>query len=117
MTGPVKGVLDLIRNVAPSAKGRHCCLHREALAVKKMLCELKVMLYEGDNVVNFIKARPLHSRLRTRTALFQETRSIYIVLLLHTELLWLSQGKILSYVYEMKDKIRIFLTGNNYFSL
>lgn len=59
--GPVKGVIGLIKNVAPAVKHRHCCLHREALAVKKMPSDLKETLTEVIKVVNFIKAKPLHS--------------------------------------------------------
>ncbi|XP_064106917.1 zinc finger BED domain-containing protein 5-like [Macrobrachium nipponense] len=107
MTGSVKGVIGLIKNVAPAVEHRHCCLHREALAVKKMLSDLKETINEVIKVVNFIKAKPLHSRVFA--SLCQEMGPIHITLLLHTEVRWLSRGKILSRVYELRNEIEVFL--------
>ncbi|XP_064113661.1 zinc finger BED domain-containing protein 5-like [Macrobrachium nipponense] len=73
MTGSVKGVIGLIKNVAP----RHCCFHREALAVKKMLSDLKFHLGEASSfssVCLIVSGDGIHS---------QNT-------LLHTELLAIS---------------------------
>ena len=52
------------------------------------------MLKEVIKMVNYIKARPLKSRLFTK--LCKEMEANYENLLLHTEARWLSRGKALS---------------------
>ena len=58
-------------------------------------------------VVNFIKPRPLQSRLVTQ--LCQEMDSKFKCLLFHTEVRWLSRGKVLKRVCQLKAKICSFL--------
>ncbi|XP_076019068.1 LOW QUALITY PROTEIN: zinc finger BED domain-containing protein 5-like [Genypterus blacodes] len=63
MTGPHSGVAARIPEVAPEMRWTHCNIHREALAVKKTPDELKSVLDTAVKTVNFIKSRPMHSRL------------------------------------------------------
>ena len=57
-------------------------------------------------MVNYIKARPLKSRLSTK--LCKEMEASNENLLLHTEARWLSRGKALSRVYELKEEMLTF---------
>ena len=57
-------------------------------------------------MVNYIKARPLKSQLFTK--LCKEMEAKYENLLLHTEARWLSCGKALSRVYELKEEMLAF---------
>jgi hypothetical protein len=57
-------------------------------------------------VVNFVKARPLSSRLFA--VLGDGTQADHKSLLLHSEVRWLSRGKVLKRLVELKD-VRKFL--------
>ena len=59
-------------------------------------------------MVNYIKARLLKSRLFTK--LCKEMEANYENLLLHTKAKWLSRGKALSSVYELKEEMLGFLS-------
>ena len=65
------------------------------------------MLKEVIEMVNYIKARLLKSLLFTK--LCKEMEANYENLLLHTEARWLSRGKALSRVYELKEEMLAFL--------
>uniref|UniRef100_A0A3P9KVF1 BED-type domain-containing protein n=1 Tax=Oryzias latipes TaxID=8090 RepID=A0A3P9KVF1_ORYLA len=95
------------RAVAPSAASTHCCIHREQLAVKKMPQCLKSVLDESVKIVNKIKAKPLNSRLFK--AVCEEMGSEHTKLLFHTEVRWLSCGKVLTRLFELRDEVMLFL--------
>lgn len=54
-----------------------------------------------------IKSRPLNSRLFN--AVCQEMGADHQSLLFHTEVRWLSRGKVLSRIYELKNETQSFL--------
>jgi hypothetical protein len=57
--------------------------------------------------VNYIKTRPVKSRIFS--ALCEVMGSACTAVLFHSESRWLSRGKVLSRVFELRDEIRIFL--------
>ncbi|XP_068201797.1 zinc finger BED domain-containing protein 5-like [Palaemon carinicauda] len=59
-------------------------------------------------MVNFIKSRPLKSRLFTK--LCEELEAKHLNLLLHTEAPWLSREKVLSRVCQLKEDMLTFFT-------
>ncbi|GFS75908.1 WD repeat-containing protein 60 [Trichonephila clavipes] len=61
-------------------------------------------------MVNYIKSRPLESRLFSK--LCQAIEAKYEFLLLHTEVRWLSRGKVISRVLKLKDEMKIFFEQN-----
>jgi hypothetical protein len=71
-----------------------------------MLEELEKVLNQSVKIVNFIKARSLNSRLFEK--LCQSMDSDHQQVLLHTEVRWLSCGKVLSRLFELRDEIRVF---------
>lgn len=85
----------------------HCCIHREQLAVKKMPSCLKTVLDEAVKIVNSIKGKALNSRLFK--VLCEEMGSEHTKLLFHTEVRWLSRGKVLSRLFELRDEVKLFL--------
>jgi hypothetical protein len=70
--------------------------------------EFKKVWNESVRVVNFIKARSLNSRIFEK--LCQSMDSDHQQLSLHTEVRWLSRGKVLSRLFGLRDEIRVFFT-------
>lgn len=112
MTGKHGGVVTRIKAVAPECVFIHCSIHRQALAAKGMPDELRQILNDAVKVVNFIKSRALNSRLFR--LLCSEMGSIHDSLLLHTEVRWLSRGKVLSRLFELRSEVQIFLAKENH---
>ncbi|KAL1260401.1 hypothetical protein QQF64_008228, partial [Cirrhinus molitorella] len=63
MLGRHRGVVKRVRDVAPLLTHVHCCIHREALATKRMLMDLKTVLDDAVRMVNYIKSQPLQAHL------------------------------------------------------
>ncbi|XP_075325271.1 LOW QUALITY PROTEIN: zinc finger BED domain-containing protein 5-like [Odontesthes bonariensis] len=112
MCGRHSGVAARIREVAPEMRWTHCSIHREALAVKKMPDELKSVLDSAVKTVNFIKVRPMHSRLFQ--VLCDEMGSEHVQVLLHTEVRWLSRGRVLSRLFELHREVLMFLQDKTF---
>lgn len=100
----IKKLLEVTNN---SAAWNHCFIHREALASREMPQNLMRVLRNAVKVVNFIKGSSLNSRLLETFC--SEIGANYTHLLYHTKVRWLSQGKILSRVYELRSEIHVFL--------
>ena len=62
-------------------------------------------------MVNFIKTRPLKSRIFE--LLCKDMNSRYVRLLLHTEVRWLSKWNVLSRVIELQKELLFFLKMKN----
>jgi len=93
--------------VSPNASWTYCNIHREILVSKNLLDNLKVVLNTSVKIVNFIKTKPLQSRLFGK--LCEEMGSSHKSLLLHTEVRWLSRGKVLTRLVELREEVALFL--------
>jgi len=107
MAGHNTGLMARVMQVEPNVKCTYCSIHREALAVKKMSTELKTVFDEFVKIVNYIKSRPLNSRIFTK--LCQEMGSEHEQLFLHTEVRWLSRGNVITRFFELVYGVRILL--------
>ncbi len=96
----IKGLIAHIRQKNPDTLWTHCVIHREALA-SKMSPELKSILNDAVKAINFIKSRPLNACLFRR--LCDGMGSEHTELLLHTEVRWLSKGKVLNRLFELRS--------------
>lgn len=112
MTGKYGGVTAKVKLVAENCTFTHCSIHREALVAKRMPDQFKHVLHEAIKIVNFIKSRALNSRLFSK--LCSEMGSDYIQLLLHTEVRWLSKGKMLNRLFELRSEVHVFLMESNF---
>ncbi|XP_056147399.1 zinc finger BED domain-containing protein 5-like [Lampris incognitus] len=112
MTGWHRGVVSRIRQVNPNIQSMHCIIHREALASKRMSPELDSVLTDAVKVINFIKSRPLNARLFHK--LCDETGGDHHQLLLHTDVRWLSRGKTLQRLWELREQVRDFLSEHGH---
>lgn len=109
MTGRVNGLVARIKQVAPLATSTHCCIHREQLASKKLPKTLKTVIDEEVQIVNFTKGRPTNARIFR--ALCEDMGSEHRNLLFYTEVRWLSGGKVFTRLFELRDELRIYLSG------
>ncbi len=58
-------------------------------------------------IVNFVKARATNSRLFT--VLCEEVGADYHTLLMHTDVRWLSRGRVLMRLFSLREELRDFL--------
>ena len=107
MTGSTRGLIARIKKENPDVKWTHCVIHREALASKRMSPVLHDVLNDCIKVINFIKSRPRNARLFRR--LCENMGAEHTQLLLHTEVCWLSRGRILNRLYELRSEVQTFL--------
>ena len=112
MVRKLTGVVTRIKGVSPNCTSSHCVLHREALATKKLSVPLKTVLDETVKIVNYIKSQPLQTRLFS--ILCDEMCSQYTSLLLHTDVRWLSRGKVLTRVFELRNELVVFLLDKKF---
>lgn len=111
MVGSVKGFASLVEKQNPYIVRTHSFLHREVLVSKIAQNEPKDVMNQVIEMVNFIKTRPLKSRIFE--LLCKDMNSRYVRLLLHTEVRWLSNGNMLSRVIELQKELFIFLKMKN----
>jgi hypothetical protein len=92
---------------APQVVVIHCFLHRHALASKTLSPRLKSAMDTAVQAVNFIRSRALNHRLFK--IFCQEVGAAHEVLLYHTEVHWLSHGRVFTRVMELRTEIATFL--------
>ncbi|XP_044162375.1 SCAN domain-containing protein 3-like [Bufo gargarizans] len=107
MTGRLSGLTTRVKEVAPECESTHCVIHREMLASRKMSPELDSVLKDVIKVINYIKVHALDSRLFEQ--LCEEMDTEHKRLLLHTEVRWLSRGRSLARVFELREPLHRFL--------
>ncbi|KAK2701630.1 hypothetical protein QYM36_019730 [Artemia franciscana] len=73
---------------------------------KRIPAELLTTLNDVVKIMNFTKSRATNSR--PFRMLCEDLGSIPVSLLLHTEVRWLSRGKVLSRLFELKSELQAF---------
>ncbi|XP_076324212.1 zinc finger BED domain-containing protein 5-like [Tachypleus tridentatus] len=111
MIASVKGFVTLVKQSQPNIFITHCFLHREALVAKAIGPELKEVLDMVVKMVNYLKSKPV--KCRQFTKLCESMDAEHVTLLFHTEVRWLSRGRVLSRFYELREELMIFFTSNN----
>ena len=111
MLGNRSGFAALVKNVAPHVTVTHCILHRHALMMKTLPENLNSAMTLVVRAVNFIRGQPLNQRLFQKFC--EEVGSEFTVLLYHTQVRWLSRGRVLRRVVEVYDEVVQFLRHQN----
>ncbi|XP_013793786.2 zinc finger BED domain-containing protein 5-like, partial [Limulus polyphemus] len=114
MCGKNSGLVTRILELNPNASWTHCNLHRAVLVSKCISDDFKSVLNTSIKIVNLIKSKPLQSCLFEK--LCEEMGSNHKSLLLHTEVRWLSRGKVLTRLTELREEVAIFLEGKSDFA-
>jgi len=115
MVGKKSGFGALVKREAAHLVTSHCYLHRHALACKTLPPNLKSAMDCAVQAVNFIRAQALTHRLFK--ILCQELGAVHEVLLFHTEVRWLSRGRVLSRVMELRKEIAMLLEEKQEYKL
>lgn len=104
--------MALTTDGAPAMSGKknglsvyHCILHQESLCGKAL--KMEDVVTKVTQVVNFIRAKGLNHR-QFRSFL-EECGSEYTDVPYHTEVRWLSRGKVLNRFFELREEICQFL--------
>ena len=106
MIGSLFGLTFRIKKVAPVCEATHCVIHREMLASRKSP-ELHSVFHDIVKVINLIKVQALNTRLLEH--LCENMDAEHKRLLLHIEVRWLSRGKSLNRVFELREPLQRFL--------
>lgn len=107
MLGVRSGFQTLMKEFAPNATYNQCIIHRYALAVKTLPPNLLDVLTQVVKIVNYIRSSATNTRVFKE--LCNEMGSKFDVLLFHTDVRWLSRGRVLHRVVELRQEIALFL--------
>ncbi|XP_039706858.1 zinc finger MYM-type protein 6 isoform X1 [Pteropus medius] len=108
MTGRYSCLRTKIQEVAVNTVAfTHCFIHREHLAAEKLSPCLHEILLQSAQILSFIKNNALNSRMLQ--ILCEEMGSEHVNLPLHAEVRWISRGRILTRLFELRHEIEIFL--------
>ncbi|KAK0143368.1 Protein ZBED8 [Merluccius polli] len=105
MMGKNKGFNSRLKEKVPHCIIFHCMIHRQALASKKLSDDLSETPATVVKIVNFIKGRSTNKRLFADLC----EDEAHQTLLLHTEVRWLSRGRVLVRFVELGEKVDEFL--------
>ncbi|XP_006886492.1 PREDICTED: zinc finger MYM-type protein 6 [Elephantulus edwardii] len=109
MTGRCSGLRAKIQEVAMNTVAfTRCFIHREHIAAEKLSPYLHEILLQSAQIVSFIKTNALNSRLLT--ILCEEMGCDHVNLPLHAEVRWISRGRTLRRLFELRYEIGMFLS-------
>ena len=107
MIGEKLGVITRIKQLAPECASTHCFIHRESFATKRLSTKLDDVLCEVVKIVNYVKGSAVN--LRLFALLCDDMQADHRQPLFHFSVRWLSRGKVLSRVYELRNELAVFL--------
>ncbi|XP_067949860.1 general transcription factor II-I repeat domain-containing protein 2-like [Watersipora subatra] len=109
VVGLVKNKLNSLETAGINFTSIHCILHQEALCSKSL--QMKEVMDVVVKTVNYIRSRGLNHR--QFTSFLADMESEYGELIYHTEVRWLSRGKVLRRFFALRHEIASFMTMKN----
>ena len=106
MLGRHSGFGALVKIDAPHIIVTHCVLHRHALATKTLPPKLAEVLQIVVECVNYVRNSAMKHRIFKE--LCNEMGSEFEILLYHSNVRWLSRGKVLNRVFAMRVELARF---------
>ncbi|KAL4125972.1 hypothetical protein QTP88_010204 [Uroleucon formosanum] len=101
------GALKMSGNSPSTARpSKHSNVQRYSLFQKMLDSELNYILINSVRIVNYIKEKSLKSRIFAEICNSMDAG--FTNLLYHTEVRWLSRGKVLARLYELKEELLLF---------
>ena len=105
--GEKSGVITGIKQLASECASTHCFIHTKSLATKKLSTKLNHVLCEVVKIAKYITGSAINSRLFA--LLCDNMQADHRQLFFHSSVRWLSRGKVLSRVYELRNELEVFL--------
>ena len=105
MLGNRSGFAAMLKEGIPELKITHCLLHRQALGFKTLPTCLKDTLNSCVKIVNYIRGRALNHLLFLSPCPDVNQNDKH-VLLYHTEVRWLSRGRVLNRFLQLRKEIK-----------
>ena len=112
MIGNMNGFKAFVLERNPDMKFNHCIIHRQALASKELSADFDNVMTVSVTVINFVKGRDLNARIFKKIC--EENDSEYERLLFHNTVRWLSRGRALKRVFQLREELYQFLTEKNH---
>ena len=112
MMGCNSGLRGLIKGDAPNITITHCMLHRHARVSKTLSLPLADVLKIDVKTANCVKGRPLNHCIFMQ--LCEQMDSEFKVLLYHSQVRWLSRGKVMNRVFVLRAELLEFLRDHNH---
>ncbi|XP_076810297.1 general transcription factor II-I repeat domain-containing protein 2-like [Clavelina lepadiformis] len=106
MCGKTKGAMSLLQEViGRKIIAHHCIIHQQVLCSKVL--KFDHVMSVAVSIVNYIRTRKVKHRLFK--SFLEETGAEYGDVVYHTDVRWLSRGKVLKRFIALKDEIKKFL--------
>jgi hypothetical protein len=111
MVGSITDFAYLVKKKQNPDVTTHCFIHRDVLVSKTLGNEMKKVMHDVTKMVNFTKQRPVHARMFKK--LCEHLDKQHINILPHTEIQWLSRGRVLNGVFEVKGELHDYFQENS----
>ncbi|KAK9410783.1 hypothetical protein NXF25_001958 [Crotalus adamanteus] len=111
MVGRYRGFVAYLKEEVPNVLCIHCVVHRQHLVGKHLSTSLHSSLTIIIRAINKIKSNAKKDRIFRQ--LCQDNNEDFIMLLLHTEVRWLSKGTSLARFVALYDSVIQFFESNN----
>ena len=112
MLGNRSGFAALLKQKLPTLKVMHCMIHRQALASKRMPKSLKDVFDICVRIVNNIRKNDTSHRIFQ--SFCAQMGNQHDILLYHTEVRWLSRGRVMSRFFQLRETIKLYLQHRNF---
>ena len=104
------GFVALLKEMNPYLVIIYCILQQYALMSKTLSDNLKKVMDSAVHIVNFIRGRATNHRRFKRIC--EEMGTEHTVPLFHTNVRWLSRGKVFNRLFELRCKVLAFLKNH-----